>query len=94
MANLPNYKKKFFFNFEKTPYRRVAQKRYNFAPGAANYTFFLTQPVHIYTSTQPVYIYTSTQPVHIYTSTPLQNFNWQALLNTQYKAITHKPLQV
>jgi len=27
-------------NIEKTPYRRVAQKRYNFAPGAANHTFF------------------------------------------------------
>jgi len=25
---------------EKTPYRRVAQKRYKFAQGAANYTFF------------------------------------------------------
>jgi len=24
----------------KTPFRRVAQKRYNFAPGAANHTFY------------------------------------------------------
>ncbi len=29
---------------KKTPFRRVAQKRYNFAPGAANHTFF-THPV-------------------------------------------------
>ena len=34
-----NYK--FSENIEKTPYRRVAQKRYNFATGAANLTFFL-----------------------------------------------------
>jgi len=36
------YKKNYKFskNIEKTPYRRVAQKRYNFAPGAANHTFF------------------------------------------------------
>ena len=27
-------------NIEKTPYRRVAQKRYNFAPGATNHIFF------------------------------------------------------
>jgi len=32
---------KFSKNIEKTPYRTVAQKRYNFAPGAANDTFFL-----------------------------------------------------
>jgi len=32
--------KKKFLNIEKTPYRRVAQKRYNFASGAANHTFF------------------------------------------------------
>jgi len=51
--------KKFFFgaigvpkkhnfskNIEKTPLSRVAQKRYNFAPGAANHTF-LTHPVDI-----------------------------------------------
>ena len=25
---------------EKTPYKRVTQKRCNFAPGAANHTFF------------------------------------------------------
>ena len=29
---------------EKTPYKRVTQKRCNFAPGAANHTFF-THPV-------------------------------------------------
>ena len=40
-----NYK--FSKNIEKTPYRRVAQKRYNFAPDAANHTFFLTHPVYI-----------------------------------------------
>jgi len=33
-----NYK--FSKNIEKTPYRRVAQKRHNFAPGTANHTFF------------------------------------------------------
>jgi len=36
---------KFLKNIEKTPFRRVAQKRYNFAPGAVNFfdshfTFF------------------------------------------------------
>jgi len=30
---------KFFKNIEKTPFRRVAQKSYSFAPGAANHTF-------------------------------------------------------
>ena len=43
----PSTKKKLQI-FEKywkiTSYRRVAKKRYNFAPGAANYTFF-THPV-------------------------------------------------
>ena len=38
---------KFSKNIEKPPYRRVAQKKYNFAPGAANHTFF-THPVYIY----------------------------------------------
>jgi len=37
-----NYK--FLKNIENTPYRRVAQKKYNFAPGAANHTF-LTHPI-------------------------------------------------
>ena len=37
-----NYK--FSKNIEKIPYRRVAQKMQNFAPGAANHTFF-THPV-------------------------------------------------
>ena len=31
---------------KKTLYRRVAQKNYNFAPGAANHTF-LTHPVYL-----------------------------------------------
>ena len=31
---------------KRTPYRRVAQKRDIFAPGAANQTFF-THPVHL-----------------------------------------------
>ena len=33
-----NYK--FSKNIEKAPYRRVAQKKYSFAPDAANHTFF------------------------------------------------------
>jgi len=32
--------KKNLKNIEKTPYGRVAQKRYYIAPGAANHTFF------------------------------------------------------
>jgi len=44
----PELKKyKFSKNIEKPLYRRVAQKRYNFAPGAANHTFFLTHPVSL-----------------------------------------------
>ena len=35
---------KFSKNIEKPPYRRVAQKKYNFAPGATNHAFFLTHP--------------------------------------------------
>jgi len=31
---------KFSKNIEKTPYRRVAQKMYNFEPGVSNHTFF------------------------------------------------------
>jgi len=38
--------KKFSKNIDKTPYIRVAQKRYNFAKGVANHTFF-THPVFI-----------------------------------------------
>ena len=37
---VPKKNYKFSKNIEKTPYRSVAQKRYNFAPGAANHTFF------------------------------------------------------
>ena len=33
-------KYKFSKNIEKKPYKRVEQKRYNFAPGAANNTCF------------------------------------------------------
>jgi len=33
---------------KKTPYRRVAQKRYNFAPGAANHTFFDSPCIYLY----------------------------------------------
>jgi len=39
-------KYKFSKNILKTPYRRIAQKSYTFAPGAANHTFF-THPVYI-----------------------------------------------
>ena len=43
-----NYK--FSKDIEKTLIRiqGVAQKRYNFARGAANHTFFLTHPVYMY----------------------------------------------
>ena len=41
---LKNFKK-----YWKTPYRRVAQKRYNFSPSAANHTFFFTNPVYLHT---------------------------------------------
>ena len=43
---LPKETCKFSKNIEKTPYGRVAQKRYNFAPDAANHPFFLTHPVY------------------------------------------------
>jgi len=36
--------KKISKHIKKTPFRRVAQKKYTFAPGAANHTF-LTHPV-------------------------------------------------
>ena len=41
-------KYKFSKNIEKPLYRRVAQKRYNFAPGAANHTFFYS-PLTVFT---------------------------------------------
>jgi len=34
-------------NVEKIPSRRVAQKRYNFAPDCNKRTFFLTHPIPI-----------------------------------------------
>ena len=40
-----NYK--FSKNIEKTPFRRVSQKRYNFAPGATIITLFF-DPAYIY----------------------------------------------
>ena len=40
------YQKKIPKNNEKLPYRRVAQKRYNFAPDATNHT--LTHPVYFF----------------------------------------------
>ena len=45
VAYQKNYK--FSKNIEKTPYRRIAKKWYNFAPGAANHTFF-THPAYAY----------------------------------------------
>ena len=44
VIGVPKRNYKFSKNIEKIPYRRVAQKRYNFAQGAANHTFFLTRP--------------------------------------------------
>ena len=35
-----SYPQKVSKNIEKIPYRRVVQKRYNFAPDAANHSFF------------------------------------------------------
>jgi len=41
---VPKMSYKISKTIEKTPYKRVTQKRCNFAPGAANHTFF-THPV-------------------------------------------------
>ena len=43
-----------FKKYWKTPYCRVAQKRYNFAPGAANHTFSWLTPCKIFNFTQPL----------------------------------------
>jgi len=52
--------------FEKTLYMRVAQKRYNFAPGVANHTFFIN-PVYI------IYIHKYCLPKHYHKHISLQN---------------------